>query len=110
MKRVRLFSHLPWFHVSPRTSARPGFRPAVETLEDRTTPTVISWTGSAGDSQWSSAGNWDLHRTPGSGDDVVIDVSGKPTIVYSGGSATVNSIASKESLRITGGSLSAANG
>ena len=32
----------------------------------------VEWTGNAGDSQWSTAGNWSTHRVPGPQSDVCI--------------------------------------
>ncbi|MFN8587520.1 MAG: hypothetical protein U0704_06920, partial [Candidatus Eisenbacteria bacterium] len=36
------------------------------------TAATITWTGTAGDGLWHTAGNWDLARLPAPGDDVVI--------------------------------------
>jgi hypothetical protein len=41
---------------------------------------VNSWTGSAGDGLWSSAGNWSLGRAPISGDTVSITADGTYTV------------------------------
>lgn len=91
-------------------SRRPKPWLQLETLEDRLTPATISWTGAGANNLWHNADNWDLNRTPDVGDDVVIDIQGKPTIVYNSGTTTVHSITSKESLRIQGGALSATDG
>lgn len=36
----------------------------IEALETRLAPANISWTGGGADSNWSTAGNWDLNRAP----------------------------------------------
>src|SRR5262245_27019108 len=82
-------------------------RPRLEALEDRVVPATILWTGAAGDNLWGSSGNWNLGRLPGAGDDVVIDVAGDQTVVYGGGTTSIRSLVSRESLRMAGGKLTA---
>ena len=50
----------------------------------------ISWTGGAGDGQWTTAANWDLNRVPNTSDDVCI-ISGM-NVTLSGFGATINSL------------------
>jgi fibronectin-binding autotransporter adhesin len=69
-----------WFH--PRASdltnkppasgrrARPRpFRPRLEALEERLTPSTRTWSGAGGNNLWSTAANWDA--APVAGDDLV---------------------------------------
>jgi len=46
----------------------------------------VEWTGNAGDSQWSTAGNWSTHRVPGPTSDVCI-------LTANGTSGSVDAIA-----------------
>src|SRR5207244_10334508 len=64
-------------------------------------PSVVHWTGGAGDNQWLTAGNWDSGQLPTASDDVVIDIVEDPTIVYAGGDATINSLKSAENVQLT---------
>src|SRR5438093_280664 len=53
-----------------KTTKRPlSFRPCLEVLEDRVTPTAQTWTGAAG-LFWSDPGNWASGQRPNSGDDL----------------------------------------
>ena len=55
---------------------------------------------------WSVGTNWSTGAVPGTGDDVVIDVSGaSPTITISSGTQSVLSLTDDDPLSITGGSL-----
>src|SRR5207237_860615 len=104
MKSTRWFTPLAWFGAPRRkapASRRPGFHPSLESLEERQVPTVVHWTGAAGDSQWLTAGNWDGGQLPTASDDVIIDVVDNPTIVYAGGDATVNSLESADNVQLT---------
>jgi hypothetical protein len=67
---------------------------------------TITWTGGAGDGSWHKAGNWDLNRAPGAGDDVVIpDMSPDVTVTYSSGATSINSLTSEEAFTLSGGTL-----
>jgi hypothetical protein len=69
-------------------------RPALEALEDRTTPTTIAWVNRAG-GLWDVAANWDLFRTPQPSDDVVIrNLDFGSVIDHASGDDTVQSITS----------------
>src|SRR5262249_61409549 len=59
-------------------------RPRLENLEDRTLLATITWTNPLGGA-WNVAGNWDLGRVPGAGDDVVINRAVTNPITYSSG-------------------------
>src|SRR5258708_797353 len=79
----------------------------LEVLEDRTLPATITWINAAGGS-WHTAANWDLNRTPTTGDDVVIPDLGAAgpniTIAYSTGTTTaLNSVTSPENVTLSGG-------
>jgi hypothetical protein len=65
------------------------------------------WTGSGGDGNWSTAGNWSNGSVPASGDDVVIPEGA--TVTLGSGTATVNSLTVDGALTVSGGSL-AVNG
>jgi hypothetical protein len=58
---------------------RPRFRPALESLECRLTPTTDVWTGAnqAVDLNWSDPANWSLGRTPQPSD--IVDFTGGVT-------------------------------
>jgi hypothetical protein len=58
-------------------------------LEDRVTPTV-TWTGNAGDGQWTTPGNWSPVGLPGPGSDVL--VSNGQTVNYNGAATTIHSL------------------
>ena len=54
-----------------------GYRPLLEYLEDRITPSAIHWLGSpaTGGELWNVASNWQENRVPVSGDDVIFDTT-----------------------------------
>src|SRR5215471_11351290 len=68
---------------------RRGIRLLLSRLEDRLAPSV-SWTGNAGDAQWTSANNWSPVGVPGAGSDVVINNGA--SVYYTGGGTTINSL------------------
>jgi hypothetical protein len=86
----------------------PSFKPSIEVLESRVVPATITWNVVSGGS-WGTAANWDLNRTPTTGDDVVIPDKGTAgpsiTITYSSGTTSVNSITSAENLSVSSGTL-----
>jgi|GEM_PF-3283834 len=64
-----------------------------DTLERRVMLSAATWTGNAGDGQWSTADNWLNSTLPGSGSDVTIDAPAGTTIHGpSAGAVTVNSL------------------
>jgi hypothetical protein len=79
----------------------------VEALETRTLLATITWTGLADDGLWENGTNWNLGRSPQSGDDVVIaDIARTTQIAYTASSTTsLNSLITGEALRITNGTL-----
>src|SRR5262245_57662333 len=56
--------------AKPRRSMNQRLR--LETLEDRSVPTMIFWTGGFHTNIWADPRNWNPNRVPGLGDDVVI--------------------------------------
>jgi len=92
---------------------RPRRRPqrlALEILEDRVTPSTVSWINPSG-GDWDTGSNWNTGKIPGASDDVVINIPGQNTFtVTHSGSATdvVNSLTSQDALVVSGGSLSLA--
>ncbi len=67
----------------------------------RATNCSINWTGSAGDGQWTTRGNWDQERLPGTDDDVCINASGSVTASSAG--ITIDSLNLLGTLTITSG-------
>ena len=62
----------------------------------------VTWTGAAGDNQWTTPGNWSTDALPGAGDDVTINVAANPTIQVNCGAQPVHSLASSDPLNISG--------
>lgn len=72
----------------------------------RNVASVNTWTGLAGDSAWSSAGNWSLGHAPTSLEYVSIpDLANTAYVEYASGSAAVRRIVSGERFDMTGGGL-----
>ena len=83
-------------------------RPRLEWMEPRTLLSAVSWTGSAGDDNWDTPGNWSTDSVPGSGDDVTIDIAAN--VVHSDAvTDSINSLTTTEPLTISGGTLSIAS-
>jgi hypothetical protein len=68
----------------------------------RATGCTDSWTGLAGDGQWTTAGNWSTGQVPSSTDDVCITLSGTYTVTVGGGGGVGST--SVDSLTIGGSS------
>jgi hypothetical protein len=80
-----------------------AFRPRLEALEDRVVPSTVTWVH-PGDGDWSVGANWSTGATPGTNDDVVINLD--LTVTHSSGSDSVRSLTvSKGALALTGGSV-----
>jgi hypothetical protein len=62
----------------------------------------VSWTGAGDGTTWSDPKNWSAGKVPGTSDDVLMDVSGDPTIVYHGGQPTVHSLENHDTLWVNG--------
>ena len=62
------------------------------------------WVGRNG-GDWNTPSNWDINAVPGPTDDVLISVPGNPTITFSSGTETVDSIYSTDPFTMSGGSL-----
>ncbi len=68
----------------------------------------MTWDGGGDGTSWSDPANWDalgLDQLPANGDDVMLDVPGNPTVVYSESGLTLASLTSQEGLQFVGGSL-----
>jgi hypothetical protein len=65
----------------------------------------VYWDGDGGDFEWHNALNWSGDILPGTNDDVVINVAGQITVNLAGGSTTIRSLNSEESLTLASGSL-----
>src|SRR4051812_49096854 len=74
-------------------------------LEDRCTPTAVSWDGGAGTLNWADANNWSTNALPGAGDDVTADPTGFQTIVYNGPTTTIQSLKLSDNLQLNSGSI-----
>jgi phage baseplate assembly protein gpV len=87
-----------------------GFSPLrLEWLEDRVTPTTVSWDGGGDGINWSHARNWNNDLLPTTIDDVLIDAAGDITVqIGTFVNATVNSLNSQDAIRVAGGTLSVA--
>jgi hypothetical protein len=81
-------------------------RPRLEALEERTTPTTVSWVN-PGSGDWAVGANWSTGSVPGPNDDVVIDQPGA-TVTHSAGADSVHSLteAARSGLELSGGALS----
>lgn len=95
-------------------SWRPGRSPArrsrrafagCEALEARTLLAVILWDGGGDGTTLTQAANWTGDVLPGPADDAVIDIAGTPTIRFTTGTFTVNSLTSAETFIMSGGTL-----
>src|SRR5271168_1976962 len=64
----------------------------LEQLEDRVTPSAVSWTGNAGTLNWGDANNWSNNAVPTSADDVTIGKAGVGTITIGAGSYAIDSL------------------
>ena len=102
---MKKFAHSGLWRAKSRSAFRRRRLPTLELLEERQLLATVNWVStSSGD--WNVASNWSTHAVPGSGDDVVINVSGAtPSITISAGTELVHSIAASDPLSITGGSL-----
>jgi hypothetical protein len=91
-------------------SGRPGLEGgfAMEQFEPRTLMDAVVWDGGAGTNSWHDAANWSrngLDAVPVNGDDVTINVAANPTVNFSTGTLTLNSLTTNEALNISGGTL-----
>ncbi len=71
---------------------------------------TISWDGGGGDSRWSTPANWTGDVLPRTGDDVVIDLAGAPTVDHASGDTQVRSLTCTRGFRLSGGSLTVTAG
>src|SRR5262245_14132515 len=67
-------------------------RPTVEPLEDRVTPSTVTWLGNAGTLNWGDAGNWSNNLVPTNADDVTISKTGVGTITIGGANFGAHSL------------------
>jgi len=73
-------------------------RIALEELEDRTVPAIVSWDGGAGTSLWNDAANWSGNVLPTAADDVLI--SGPATVTLASGTTTIKSLVSSAKVNV----------
>jgi len=63
-----------------------------------------TWTGQAGDGNWSNPDNWNLGLTPADGDSVSIP-DGVDTIVFTSGNVTLQTLALSDTLIVSDGAI-----
>jgi autotransporter-associated beta strand protein len=103
-----MFNFASLSHRNRKLNRLKSCRPRLEWMEPRTLLSAVSWTGSAGDNNWDTPGNWSTDSVPGSGDDVTIDIAAN--IVHSDDvTDSINSLTTTEPLTISGGTLSIAS-
>jgi hypothetical protein len=107
---VNLLKDRIMFSQSSRRTTRT--RPRLETLEDRTLLSTVTWINSAG-GDWDTVTNWqdDLgnNRLPGPADDVIVP-SGAFTVAHSSAvTDSVKSIANQAAIVLSGGTLDLSN-
>ncbi len=79
-----------------------------ELLEQRITPTTVTWINPAG-GNWDTGANWSSGAVPGAGDDAVINVAANVTITHSNNvTDSVNSVTASDPITLSGGTLSVA--
>src|SRR5688572_11331737 len=80
----------------------------MEQFEPRTLMAAVAWDGGAGTNSWHDAANWNrggVDAVPVNGDDVTINVAANPTVTFSTGTVTLNSLTTNEALTVSGGTL-----
>jgi hypothetical protein len=70
---------------------------------------TVTWDGGGGNLHWTNALNWSGNVLPGPADDVVIG-AGSGTVLFSGTSTKLRSLACSRSLSVAGGLLNPTNG
>ncbi|MEM1026511.1 MAG: LamG-like jellyroll fold domain-containing protein [Planctomycetota bacterium] len=63
-------------------------------------PVSVSWDAGGDGIHWGDALNWSNDEVPGTNSDVVIDVSGTPTIIIEQGDASAKSILTEEQIEV----------
>jgi hypothetical protein len=95
----------------------PTYSPTeVETETPSPTPSAtvpiatITWTGAGDGTSWTVPLNWSPRRLPSAADDVLIDVPTSPTVIIDANTngVSVNSMITREKIRIVSGSLTVA--
>lgn len=78
----------------------------IEMLECRRLLSTITWTGDAGDNNWTTGTNWQGNIAPGAGDEALINIGG-PGITFSDSNQTVSvgSIVTDQNINIAAGTL-----
>ncbi len=105
---ARLRSLQRWSHHLRHKPRKKLLLPSCEPLELRQLLSNVDWISTSSGS-WDVGSNWSTGKVPGSGDDVVINVSGaNPTVTISSGSQSVQSVTADDPLSISGGSLTVA--
>ena len=102
-----------------RTAAGSGQLPAAAVIPPAATaeaaatatpaaPASLGPPGGGDGTAWHDPDNWNTGFVPGPTDEVVIDVAGDPTVIYSQDISFITRLDSEEALTISGGSLSVA--
>src|SRR5436309_207640 len=96
--------------ASRRGTAKLRSIPWLERLEDRTTPSTVTWINSGG-GDWDTPSNWSdgsVNRVPGASDDAVIpSLSAGASVIHAGFTSndSVHSVTTSAPIRLSGGSL-----
>src|SRR5262249_483702 len=90
-----------------RRVPKPHPRLYLESLEDRTLPSTVTWMNPAG-GDWDTGSNWSTGNVPGATDDAVINYSGITITHSTGASDPVHSLTSQAAINLSAGSLSVA--
>ena len=91
-----------------RVSRRSSEHTLLEQLESRQLLATITWDGGGDGTTLTQGTNWTGDVLPGGADDAVINVGGTPTIAFSSGTFSVNSLTCAETFNMTGGTLTVA--
>jgi hypothetical protein len=84
----------------------------LESLEDRTLPSTVTWTN-PGSGNWDVGSNWTTGSVPGTGDTAVFNTAAAGTVTFKAGdNITVHAVttAGNDTLSITGGALTVTAG
>src|SRR5437867_6155441 len=89
---------------SVRAGLRPrqGYRPRLETLEDRLAPANIVWSGGGADGNFTNDANWVGGVAPGSNDTAIFDPSQSGGAANAKKNGTINAAVTVQALLLEG--------
>jgi hypothetical protein len=104
---IALIVSVPAIYFSGYIEARSDNPPFLEPQQVWAGTPTISWDGGGDGASWHDKNNWSGDRLPGASDEVLISVSGTPTINFTSaaGPVSIKSLICDEPLAIAGGSL-----